>query len=302
MATYASTRTSHRKDRLPGDFKPSLSANRCVIRGEDVMTAVDDISHYVRARLARAGCLHEVDDVLQDIRMAVWSGVTAGSYQARPGIRFGAWVQGIANHICAAHITKASAHYALPLFLTPEGDEPAFDRPQDVAPEPAEVVERDWAVNVLQLTKMCVGEEAWGSAMFLLLDDVDHLGGAVSLGAPRIDSPAYRRAREHLKLVRQMAITVTKTLALIDSEDGVNASASSCAANCLPTTLHCAIAARILVPQVRGSERKAALQDVAAIVNVTPRYVAVQTGRARALYLAAVKLLRMLAPGQFAPV
>lgn len=266
------------------------------------MTAVDDISPYVRVRLIRAGCLREFDDVLQDIRMAVWSGVAAGSYQRRPSIRFGAWVQGIAKHICAAHITKSSTHHVLPLFLTAEKDQPAFDRPQDIAPEPDDVVERDWATNVLRLTKMCVGEEAWGSAMFLLLDDVDTRGGAGSPGSSRPDTPDYRRAREHLKLVRHMAITVSKTLALIDAEDSIASNARGRAATCLPTALHRAIAARILVPQVRGLERKAALQEVALLTNVSPRYVAVQVGRARVLHQATLGLLRMLAPGQFSPV
>ena len=292
MATYASTRTSHRKDRLPADFTPEVEANHCAISGEDVMTAVEDISCYVRSRLPRAGCQHELEDVLQDIRTAVWSGVTTGRYQPRPGVRFGAWVQGIANHMCSAHITKASAHYALPLFTPQDGDQPAFDKPQDVAPEPAGVVEQDWAVNVLKLTRMCVGEEAWRSAIFLLVHDPDHNSETDTRGAPQVDTPAYRRAHGQLKFVKQMAITVRKTLAMIDSNDGVTGDVSRCAAGCLPTQLHCAIAARIVAPQLGGPKRKAALQDVATMMNVTPRYVAVQTGRARSLYLAALRILQ----------
>lgn len=262
------------------------------------MTAVDDISRFVRSRLARAGCPNELDDVLQDIRMAVWSGVSRGRYQPLPGIRFGAWVQGIANNVCAAHIAKSSAHYTVPLFTEETDDHPAFDRAQEVVAEPAGVADREWAINVLKLTRMCAGEEAWGSAMFLLLDDYDDSNGTATTVVDRADTPAYRRARRDLKFVRQVAITVRNALAVVDSDDGNRGVMDMSASECLPTELHRAIAAMIVAPKLGGPDRLAALLVVAAMNNVSPRYVVVQTGRARALYKAALRVIRMAQPAQ----
>lgn len=266
------------------------------------MIAVDDIACFVRSRLARAGCLNELDDVLQDIRIAVWSGVSRGRYQPLPGVRFGAWVQGIATHVCAAYISKAAARFTVPLFTEESEDHPAFDRPQEVAAEPAGVAEREWALNVLKLTRMCAGEEPWGSAMFLLLDDYDDNNGTSTASADRADTPAYRRARRDLKFVRQVAITVRNALAVVDSDDAKTNVMAVSASSCLPTELHCAIAATIVVPRLSGPARLAALLDIAARTNVTPRYVAVQTGRARALYMAALKVIRMSQPAQAMPL
>ncbi|WP_343317537.1 sigma factor [Arthrobacter sp. TMP15] len=301
MVTYASARTTHRKDQLPADFRPDLAFNHGVIRGADVMTAVDDISRFVRSRLARAGCPNELEDVLQDIRIAVWSGVSRGRYQPLPGVRFGAWVQGIAKNVCTARIAKASAHYTVPLYTAESDDHPAFDRPQDVVAEPSGVADREWAINVLKLTRQCAGEETWGSAMFLLLDDYDDSSGAVTAVVCGADTPAYRRARRDLKFVRQVAITVRNALAMVDSADG-NADVSDMSASeCLPTALHRAIAATIVVPRLGGAERLAALRVIAAKNNVSPRYVVVQTGRARDLYKAALRVIRMSQPAQAMP-
>lgn len=260
------------------------------------MTAVDDISPFVRSRLARAGCQRELEDVLQDIRIAVWSGVSRGRYQPLPGVRFGAWVQGIANHVCTSHIAKAAARYTVPLFTEENDDEPAFDRPQEVEAEPDGVAEKEWAINVLKLTRMCSGEEAWGSAMFLLLDDCDDNGRTTTDVTARLDTPAYRRAQRDLRFVRQVAITVRNALALVESESRMQDAMAVSASKCLPTELHRAIAATIVVPNLSGSARLAALPVIAAKTNVTPRYVAVQTGRARALYLAALRVIRMSQP------
>lgn len=265
------------------------------------MTAVDDISQFVRSRLARAGCQRELEDVLQDIRIAVWSGVQRGRYQPLPGVRFGAWVQGIANHICTAQIAKASAHYTVPLFTAESGDHPTCDRPQEAVAEPAGIADREWALNVLKLTRMCAGEEAWGSAMFLLLHDYDDNDRMTADVTVRADTPAYRRAQRDLRFVRQVAITVRNALALVESESRMHDAMAMSASKCLPTELHRTIAATIVVPQLSGSERLAALPVIAAKTNVTPRYVAVQTGRARALYLAALRVIRMSQPAQVIP-
>ncbi|WP_104091827.1 sigma factor [Arthrobacter sp. GMC3] len=296
MVSYTSARTLQRKDQLPADFKPDLTVNHRVIRGEDVMTAVDDISRFVRSRLARAGCPNEMEDVLQDIRVAVWSGVSRGQYQPLPGIRFGAWVQGIAKNVCTAHIAKASARYTVPLFTEESDNHPAFDRPQEAVAEPAGVADREWAINVLKLARMCAGEEAWGSAMFLLLNDYDDSNGIATTRIDRADSPAYRRARRDLKFVRQVAITVRNALAVVDSDEAKAVVLGVSASSCLPTELHRAIAATIVAPRLSGAERLAALPVIAAKTNVTPRYVAVQIGRARALYLVALRVIRMSQP------
>lgn len=266
------------------------------------MTAVDDISRFVRSRLARAGCSDEMEDVLQDIRIAVWSGVSRGQYQPLPGIRFGAWVQGIAKNVCTARIAKASAHFTVPLFAEDSEDHPSFDRPQEAVAEPAGVADREWAINVLKLTRMCAGEEAWGSAMFLLLDDYDDSNGIASNRFDRADSPAYRRARRDLKFVRQVAITVRNALAVVDCADATAEAMTGSASTCLPTELHRAIAATIVAPQLSGLERLAALPVIAAKAHVTSRYVAVQTGRARALYLAALRVFRMSQSAQAMPL
>lgn len=262
------------------------------------MTAVDDISPFVRSRLARAGCPNELEDVLQDIRIAVWSGVSRGRYQPLPGVRFGAWVQGIAKNVCTAHIAKASAHYTVPLFTDESDDHPSFDRPQEVVAEPAGVADREWALNVLKLTRLCAGEEAWGSAMFLLLDDYDDSDGTATAVVDRADTPAYRRVRRDLKFVRQMAITVKNALAVVDSEDGNRDGLAMSASKCLPTELHRTIAETLVVPRLGGAERLAALRVIAAKTNVSPRYVVVQTGRARDLYKAALRVIRMSQPAQ----
>ncbi|MDQ0276560.1 hypothetical protein QO003_000863 [Arthrobacter silviterrae] len=265
------------------------------------MTAVGDISQFVRSRLARAGFLNELEDVLQDIRTAVWSGVSRGRYQPLPGVRFGAWVQGIANHVCAAHITKAAAHYAVPLFTAESDEHPSVDRPQDVVAEPDGIADQEWTRNVLKLTRMCAGEEAWGSAMFLLVDDCDDGQGVASAAADRVDALVYRRAQRDLKFVRQVAVTVRNALALVESDQANADTIALDASKCLPTELHRAIAATIVVPGLRGPERLAALPVIAAKINVTPRYVAVQTGRARALYRAALEVIRMSQPPQAMP-
>lgn len=266
------------------------------------MTAVDDISPFVRSRLARSGCQRELEDVLQDIRIAVWSGVSRGRYQPLPGVRFGAWVQGIANHVCTSHIAKTAARYTVPLFTEENDDRPAFDRPQEAVAEPDGVAEREWAINVLKLTRMCAGEEAWGSAMFLLLDDFDDNNDTAAPATDRTDTPAYRRARRDLRFVRQVAITVRNALAVEGIEGRMPDAIAVSASKCLPTELHRAIAATIVVPQLSGCARLAALTVIAAQTNVTPRYVAVQTGRARALYLTALRVIRMLQPALARPL
>ncbi|MCY0906590.1 sigma factor [Arthrobacter sp. H14-L1] len=301
MTTHALPKTSRRKDLLPPDFQPGTDTGQPVIGGDEVMTAVEDISRFVRSRLAKAGCLHEVDDVLQDIRMAVWAGVTQGHYQSWPGVRFGAWVQGIANHVCAASIAKASAHYSVPLFVAEDDEHPGFDRPQDVELEPAGVAERDWALDVLRLTKQYVGEEAWGSALFLLMADHENYGTGTINVPVKSDPPAYRRARQHLKFVRQMATTIRKTLAVIDSDEGITGTTATSVAECLPTELHRTIAATIIVPRLSGPQRSAALTLIAEELDVTPRYVAVQIGRTRSLHTAALRLMRDSIRGQVVP-
>lgn len=290
-----------RKDQLPCNFRPDTGTNGPAIRGEDVMTAVDDISQFVRSRLARAGCLRELEDVLQDIRIAVWSGVQQGRYQPMPDVRFAAWVQGIASHLCAAHIAKASAHYTVPLFTAESADHPTCDRPQESGAEPDGIADREWALNILKLTRMCAGEEAWGSAMFLLLHDYDDNDRMTIDVAARADTPAYRRAQRDLRFVRQVAITVRNALDVADSDSRMHDAMAVSASNCLPTELHRAIAATIVVPQLSGSKRLAALPAIAAKTNVTPRYVAVQTGRARVLYLAALRVIRMSQPARVMP-
>ena len=56
---------------------------------------------------------------MQDIRVAVWDGVTRGHYRQLPGIPFGAWVQGVCANVCAAHVRRELSHQTLPLIVEP---------------------------------------------------------------------------------------------------------------------------------------------------------------------------------------
>ncbi|XTR52164.1 hypothetical protein ACOM2C_01050 [Pseudarthrobacter sp. So.54] len=86
---------------------------------DQIMIAVDGVQRYVVSHLSRIGRACDVDDVMQDIRVAVWDGVTRGHYRQLPGIPFGAWVQGVCANVCAAHTRRELNHQTLPLIMEP---------------------------------------------------------------------------------------------------------------------------------------------------------------------------------------
>src|SRR6478609_9267453 len=87
-----------------------------VIQIDRIMVAVDGVHRYVVSRLTRIGRSCDVDDVMQDVRVAVWDGVAKSRYRELPGIPFEAWVQGVCNKICAAHIRRELSHRTMPLL------------------------------------------------------------------------------------------------------------------------------------------------------------------------------------------
>ena len=151
------------------DGRSEQQAHPPAISMEQMTSAINEVSRYVRSRLSRSGHGCDVEDALQDIHIAVWRGVADGHYRQIPGIRFGAWVQGIAAHICSAYLSKAHSKDALPLLV-----DQADCQPREVGGQlelfgPEGVAEREWALCILQTTRRHVGDFAWSAAMSLLL-------------------------------------------------------------------------------------------------------------------------------------
>ncbi|MHA7296713.1 sigma factor [Pseudarthrobacter sp. MDT3-1] len=208
---------------------------------EQMTSSINEVSRYVASRLSRAGRACELDDALQDIRIAVWRGVHDGHYRQIPGVRFGAWVQGIAAHVCSAYTAKARSKESLPLLIDPGDNDERNVGCQHEVFGPEGVAEREWALSVLQATRHFVGDVVWGTAMSLLLADDSRTPG----------SPNDRRAYRQLVLVRQMAITVRQALAAVDAEGRDIGDAASFAARCLPTPLQQQIAQRVVRLELR---------------------------------------------------
>ncbi len=125
---------------------------------DQIMLAVDGVRRYVVSHLSRIGRACDVDDVMQDIRVAVWDGVMRGHYRQLLGIPFGAWVQGVCANVCAAHIRREMTHQTLPLLLDPEADRcPSLDavtllgldRGADRSAE--KFVDQQWARTIIEL-------------------------------------------------------------------------------------------------------------------------------------------------------
>lgn len=57
------------------------AAGECNIPIDRIMCAVNSVQGYVVSRLTRIGRMCDVDDLMQDIRVAVWDGVTKGRYR-----------------------------------------------------------------------------------------------------------------------------------------------------------------------------------------------------------------------------
>lgn len=241
---------------------------------EQMTSSINEVSQYVRLRLSRSGHGCDLEDALQDIRIAVWRGVAEGHYRQIPGIRFGAWVQGIAAHICSAYLSKARSKDTLPLLFDPaNGGQHELFGPEGVA-------EREWALCILQTTRRHVGDVAWSAAMSILLAD-DRV---------RAGSTASRWSYRQLVFVRQMAITVRQALAAVDAEGRDIGDPTTFAARCLPTPLLQQIAQDVVRLDLHKEERAEAIAGIASDFGVSRRYVEVQIGRARQLYAAATEI------------
>jgi hypothetical protein len=264
----------------PPPGEPSIPIDR-------IMVAVDGVHRYVVSRLARIGRSCDVDDVMQDIRVAVWDGVARGRYRELPGIPFEAWVQGVCNKICAAHIRRELSHQTLPLLVdftttesSPEllaviGAGPAADGVENY-------VDQAWAQAMLGLVQRSVSEETWKLA-------VSSLTGPRHYGPP---SPQDRRRWHAVTVVRHTAKTINMALGC-HPEPGLSVDElCRCAANCLPTNVLRSVAQTIVRPGLRGLDRSVQMAVLANELGVTERYIAVNIGFARQLYRTAWRVLQ----------
>ena len=257
---------------------------------DQMMVAVDGVRRYVISHLSRIGRSCDVDDVMQDIRVAVWDGVSQGRYRPFPCVRFGAWVQGVATNICSAHIRRELAHPTLPLLLDPGTGEDflPFDaltvlsrhRHEDRSTE--KVIDQEWAQTLLGLTRTSVPPAVWELA-------VDSLMGPRPYAPP---SPQDRRRWNAVTVVRQTAKTINQALEVDPGTVQNLSDLCRCAVECLPSPLLRGIAESIVRPDLRGPERGKAIAVLALELGVTERYVAVQIGYARRLYQTAWRTLR----------
>ncbi|MDQ0144708.1 hypothetical protein [Pseudarthrobacter niigatensis] len=263
------------------------AAGQCNVPIDQIMSAVNSVKGYVVSRLARIGRTCDVDDLMQDIRVAVWDGVTKGRYRELPGIPFEAWVQGVCNKICAAHVRRELSHQTLPLlmdFTTAE-----------VSPEVFAVVgaglgldsveryvDHAWAQAMLSLVQRNVKEDTWQLA-------VSSLVGPRHYGPP---SPRDRRRWHAVTVVRQTAMTISAALNC-HPEPGLSMEGlCRCAADCLPTAVLRRVAETIVRPGLRGLPRSVQMAALATELGVTERYVAVNIGFARQLYRTAWRVLQ----------
>lgn len=256
---------------------------------DQMMGAVEGVRRYVISHLARIGRSCDVDDVMQDIRMAVWDGVARGNYRQIPGVPFEAWVQGVTGNVCAAHVRRELGHKTLPLLLDP-GNGESSDVLQQLTvlvvsrdyPEAEEVIDQEWAHMVLRLTRAAVSPPVWRLAVGSLTEPRRY--------AP--PSPQDRRRWNAVTAVRQTAKTISQALD-VDPE-AVYDMPGLCrhAVGCLPSPLLRGVAEAIVLPEHHGVERQVAIASVAEEFKVTDRYVAVQIGTARRLYQTAWRVIR----------
>ncbi|MCB5291333.1 hypothetical protein BJQ90_00757 [Arthrobacter sp. SO3] len=261
-----------------------------VVPVDQIMIAVDGVQRYVVSHLSRIGRACDVDDVMQDIRVAVWDGVTRGHYRQLPGIPFGAWVQGVCANVCAAHVRRELSHQTLPLIVEPgnaDGHTPfvilavlGLDRGGGQSAE--QIIDQQWARMILELTQASVPAGAWVLA-------VDSLTGPRHYGPP---SPQDRRRWHAVTVVRQTAKTIRNALEVEQAAISNIGDVCQRAAECLPTPVLRGTAESIVRPGLRGPERKRALESLAAQLGVTERYLAVQIGFARRLYRTAWRILQ----------
>jgi hypothetical protein len=271
---------------LRGAPSPAESA----VPVDQIMVAVDGVRRYVVSHLSRIGRACDVDDVMQDIRVAVWDGLTRGRYRQLPGVAFGAWVQGVCANVCAAHIRRELSHQTLPLLAeAANADGPDSDSALAVlgmdwsgGRNAEKVIDQDWARSIIAWTRDSVSVGVWELA-------VDSLTRPRRYGAP---SPQDRRRWHAVTVVRQTAKTVQSALEVEQAAIRNLGDVCQRAAECLPTPALRRVAETIVRPDARGPERTKAVAALASELGVTQRYVAVQIGFARRLYQTSWRILR----------
>lgn len=252
---------------------------------DQLMRAVEGVRPYVKIHLARYRFFQDVDDVMQDIRVAAWQGATDGSYLALPGVKFDAWVQGIARNLCAHHVRRAIAKAVLPLdeqFVPGVASltDMHMMRMEDQATNSV------WAAEILQFVRAHVSERSWDLAMARLSD------WRPESPTPLMAGVSARVCWNAVFEVRQMALTVSRALD-IDPQQVVDVAAlRSITMAALPNRLFQLIACDIVVPAVVGRARVAAINSVAEKASVSVRYVQIQIGLVRRLVMAAEEILR----------
>ena len=135
---------------------------------DQIMVAVESVRGYVVSHLARIGRASDIEDVMQDVRMAVWDGVMRGRYRKLPGVPFGAWVQGVCSNVCSAHIRRELSRATSPLLMDPVTGEGAvllngwarLAFYGDCATE--RFIDQEWARMVLALVRENVSNASVG--------------------------------------------------------------------------------------------------------------------------------------------
>ncbi|MDB5243424.1 MAG: hypothetical protein JWP57_4049, partial [Spirosoma sp.] len=137
-----------------------------------IMVAVGNVHGYVYSRLARIGRAGDVEDVLQDIRLAVWEALVRGRYRPLPGVPFEGWVQGITNNICAAWIRREVARSTVEPAPNPEtGEVPAWESWITAVPGTGidgtarQALDGEEARRVLVLIRRNVSDHVWALAV-----------------------------------------------------------------------------------------------------------------------------------------
>ena len=252
---------------------------------DQLMRAVEGVRPYVKIHLGKFGFYDDVDDVLQDIRLAAWQGTVRGTYRAVPGVKFDAWVQGIACNLCAHHVRRSIAKSALPLDEQFESKANSLTDIQMTCLD-ERATNRVWATEVLQFVKTHVPERTWELALTSLSDRKTAQHTTFNSGA------SVRTCWNAVFVVRQMALTVSHALD-VDRQQIVDlATLRFSTIATLPNPLLRLIAADVVLPAVLGNARATAIEGVAKEAGVSVRYVNVQVGLVRSLVMAAEEILR----------
>ncbi len=263
---------------LTGPAEPNIPVDQ-------VMRAVEGVRPYVKSHLGRYGFMDDVNDVLQEIRVAAWDGTVRGTYHALPGVAFAAWVQGIARNLCSDFLRRAVSKATLPLVDETESGFRCLADVQMSAPFDDRVTTRQWAADVLRFVKDNVPPDTWDLAVASLSGAPDESAG---IGA---DHDARKRWHA-VTVVRQMALTVRNAMDVEPQEVVDDDALSAASVESLPNPILRLIADRIVLPDVRGQARIDAVAGVASQIGVSVRYIEVQVGTARNLVRVAQSVLR----------